>query len=72
MRRILDIEGREWRVREVSPAAYDRRSAGSLVFEAVDMARRVREYPADWFTRPDEFLLDLNEHPMRRRSDDCW
>jgi hypothetical protein len=70
-RRLLDSHGREWRVREAPPSPYDRRAACCLIFETVDMARRVRDYPPNWADRGDAFLLELCEHPAARRSDDC-
>jgi hypothetical protein len=69
-RRLLDERGREWRVREVPPSAYDRRSACCLIFETTDVARRARAYPSNWYEQSDEFLLDLCEHPMGRATSD--
>ena len=57
---IVDGDGRTWIVREMPPAIYDRRGAPSLVFVTDDVMRRVRDYPADWFQRPDAELYGLS------------
>ena len=40
---------------------YDRRGGSSLVFDAVDLVRRVRSFPPDWFELPDSELMELSE-----------
>jgi hypothetical protein len=52
--------GREWAVREIGAPAYDRRTRPSLLFERDDVIRRVRLYPADWFTLSDEALYAVS------------
>ena len=48
-----------WRVFELV-MSYDRRGP-SLVFETDGVVRRVRNYPADWRSLPDDELLALSE-----------
>lgn len=67
-RRVLGPDGREWRVREAPLPAFDRRKGYCLIFEAVGAARRVREYPHDWFTMPDAELYALSVEMPRRIS----
>jgi hypothetical protein len=64
-RRFLGTDGREWHVREAPPPSYDRRGGPCLVFEAVDIARRVRVYPAHWFDCSDAELIALCEGTVR-------
>ena len=58
--RRLFVGGEHWRVYELPPTAFDRRSSPSLVFENETTVRRVREYPADWRTLNDEELFALS------------
>ncbi|HEX4682432.1 MAG TPA: hypothetical protein VH277_06990 [Gemmatimonadaceae bacterium] len=58
VRRFIGMDGREWRVREVV-SAYDRRRANSLIFDTFDAARRVRQYPPDWYNLTDAELAML-------------
>ena len=57
--RILQIDGRVWTVQELRT-----RVAGggqlSLVFQRDGMARRVQDYPADWYLLPDTELEALS------------
>jgi hypothetical protein len=57
--RCVVYEGVIWQVYELA-APYDRRSIPSLVFEADDMVRRIRNYPADWRRLSDETLMALS------------
>ena len=58
-RRYLIADGVRWEVRLfVSP--YDRRSRPDLVFESAGVVRRVRDYPEDWHTLPDEVLFAIS------------
>lgn len=59
-RTIVDPTTRVWFVREISGPTYDRRGSGSLVFLSDDVMRRVRDYPPDWHTLPDEALYALS------------
>lgn len=67
-RRFFDEHGREWRVREQTSNAYDRRAAYSLIFESDGIARRVRCYPSDWCERSEGELSALCEAEWRRGS----
>lgn len=63
MRRVLGTDGREWRVREVPHPPYDRRAGSCLIFDTTDAARRVRDYPANWFDLTDDELFALSLKP---------
>jgi hypothetical protein len=39
---------------------FDRRGGYCLIFQAADIARRVREYPDDWYDRPADELHRLS------------
>lgn len=56
-----DAEGYAWEVREVKNHDYDRRGGYCLIFESVNVVRRVRNYPPDWFELSVADLRDLNE-----------
>ena len=58
-RRAFSVDGVAWTVRLVA-RHYDRRSGPDLVFESADVVRRVRSYPADWFTLSDEALFAIS------------
>ena len=58
--RQIVVEGVAWLVFEVPAHQFDRRSSPSLIFESDDAMRRVRNYPADWRTLPDDALLALS------------
>jgi hypothetical protein len=60
IRRFLGADGREWRVREVA-STYDRRRTKSLIFDTFDAARRVRQYPANWYELTDADLAKLGQ-----------
>src|SRR5947209_19348617 len=60
VRRFLGPDGREWRVREVA-ATYDRRRTKSLIFDTFDAARRVRDYPMNWYDLTDSDLAKLGQ-----------
>lgn len=56
-RRRLVADGVTWTVRLY--AGYDRRRGPDLLFESDGVVRRVRDYPADWFTLPAAALFAL-------------
>lgn len=56
---MIDSTGRKWLVYEAI-LAYDRRAA-SLIFESGDIMRRLREYPADWWSMSVADLVQLGE-----------
>jgi hypothetical protein len=60
--RTIVGDGVEWRVREAR-YVIDRRSGPSLIFENESTIRRVRAFPADWYSLPDAelFLVSLNK-----------
>ena len=62
-RRLIGPDGREWRVREAPMPSYDRRGGSCLIFETNDAARRVRNYPADWFDLGEPDLYGLSLRP---------
>ena len=58
VRRVVDSEGTHWLVYELSGVSYDRRR--SLVFESDTSIRRVRSFPENWRSLPDEELLAIS------------
>ena len=49
-----------WRVRELPPPSYDRRSTGRLVFESEELVRVVRTYPRNWQALSRDELMALS------------
>jgi hypothetical protein len=49
-----------WIVREVPAPVFDRRGGTHLIFEGAEVMRRVRNFPADWLTLPDDSLYALS------------
>lgn len=49
-----------WIVREVSAPAFDRRGGTHLVFESLNVMRRVRVFPSSWYDLSDEQLYALS------------
>ena len=60
VRVYVDEDGTRWQVSERHFADYDRRRGLSLIFASDSAVRRVREYPANWFTLSDEELHQLS------------
>ena len=60
VRVYVDEDGTRWQVSERPFADYDRRRGLSLIFASDSAVRRVREYPANWFTLSDEELHQLS------------
>jgi hypothetical protein len=60
--RTVEWGGVVWRVWEAHIGPYDRRSGPHLFFESAGAVRRVREYPADWHTLPDDALMRVADH----------
>ncbi|HEY2377660.1 MAG TPA: hypothetical protein VGH98_16930 [Gemmatimonadaceae bacterium] len=58
--RELVIEGLPWRVYELPPTVFDRRTSPSLVFESDGVVRRVRNYPSEWRALADDVLFALS------------
>ena len=59
-RRELMLDGETWEVYERQAGADDRNPAPSLVFECRSAIRRVRHYPADWYSMSDAALRTLS------------
>src|SRR3954469_11190249 len=59
-RYFRDEDGRNWEVRLEPMPAFDRRAGHCLIFESLDIIRRVRSVPGNWF--------DLNESELRELS----
>jgi hypothetical protein len=57
---IVAADGREWIVREVPAPDFDRRQHATLVFEAPDVMRRVRQYPDNWRELTDAELYEVS------------
>ena len=58
-RRIF-ADGEVWTVREVPAPAFDRRGSTHLIFEGLDVMRRVRVFPRDWITLAENDLYALS------------
>ena len=59
-REFVDVDGARWRVFELAFSDYDRRRGMSLIFASDAAVRRVRDYPSDWQSLPDDQLLLLS------------
>lgn len=59
-RTYVDVDGMCWHVSEQPFSEYDRRSGCSLIFASDLAVRRVRDYPADWFSLPELALVALS------------
>jgi hypothetical protein len=57
---VVGRDGREWVVREMPAADFDRRQAATLVFESPDVMRRVRRYPKNWRELNDDELFEVS------------
>ena len=66
-RRRLWVDGQCWFVREIAAPAFDRRGGTHLLFESLEIIRRVRVFPANWNELADEPLyalsMDLRPRP---------
>ncbi|HEY9228285.1 MAG TPA: hypothetical protein VIP11_16635 [Gemmatimonadaceae bacterium] len=60
VRIVATADGRQWVVREVPPLYVDGKDGGSLVFSSDHVMRRVRNYPLDWFDKPDAELISVS------------
>lgn len=63
VRIVATDDGRQWVVRELPSSPSEWCTYGSLLFISDRAIRRVRDYPADWFDRPDADLIAVS---MRR------
>lgn len=58
---VIDpVTSLHWVIVEIRDAPYDRRGNRSLVFSTDGVMRRVRDFPANWFTLSDAELLELS------------
>ena len=57
---FVDEDGVRWQVSERPFADYDRRRGISLIFASDAAVRRVRDFPADWFSLSIEELIALS------------
>lgn len=57
--RVLLVSGVRWTVYEHA-IVYDRRATVTLVFESIELIRRVRTFPPDWRHLSDEALFSLS------------
>ncbi len=58
--RTFRLNGREWTVREVVAPEYDRRGGTNLIFESIDVVRRVRNFPQNWRELTDAELAAMS------------
>ena len=58
--RRFHADGEIWSVREVTAPAFDRRGGTHLIFEGLEVMRRVRNFPADWTSLSDDELYALS------------
>ena len=59
VRRFVDHDGIHWRVYE-HLALFDRRRMTSLIFESMNVVRRVRSFPHNWHELPDDQLAEIS------------
>ena len=57
---FVDDDGTRWQVSERPFADYDRRRGVSLIFASDAAVRRVRDFPADWYSLSIEALIRLS------------
>ena len=57
--RVVVIQGQSFSVQE-EPCSHAGHTESSLVFSSERVARRVRSYPPDWYSLPDEALAQLS------------
>jgi hypothetical protein len=68
--RRLSVDGQSWIVREVAAPSFDRRGGTHLLFESLEVIRRVRVFPTNWQELDDAALyaLCLDLRPGARRD----
>ncbi|HJQ21357.1 MAG TPA: hypothetical protein VJ867_13500 [Gemmatimonadaceae bacterium] len=59
-------DDQQWKVREVRAPRFDRRGGVHLIFESVEIVRRVNEFPDNWYELPDAELYALSKKRPRR------
>ena len=65
--RTFWADGHYWRVYEMQAPSFDRRGGQHLIFESVEIVRRVRDFPEDWMNLPDANLYSLCDRRSRPR-----
>jgi hypothetical protein len=68
-RRRLFVDGQTWIVREVQAPSFDRRGGTHLLFESLEVIRRVRVFPSNWLELDDAALYALCLDLRRPQSD---
>jgi hypothetical protein len=72
-RRVF-VDGQSWVVREVPAPSFDRRGGTHLLFESLEVIRRVRVFPANWLELDDAALyslcLDLRQRKLEEQQPD--
>jgi hypothetical protein len=69
-RRRLWVDGQPWIVREVPAPVFDRRGGTHLLFESLEVIRRVRTFPRDWMELDDGALYTLCLDLRQRKTED--
>lgn len=67
--RRLFVDGQSWTVREVPAPSFDRRGGTHLLFESLEVIRRVRAFPSNWLELDDAALYALCLDLRRPHSD---
>ena len=58
-------DSHEWSVREVAAPQFDRRGGTHLIFECVEIMRRLRHFPENWYELSDDELYALSMRVTR-------
>jgi len=61
-------DGHYWRVHEIPAPRFDRRGGSHLIFESIEIVRRVRDFPENWMELPDEELYALCDRRAEPRG----
>lgn len=69
-RSLLGDDGRQWVVYTIPAANYDRRGGLCLLFESVDVMRRLRTFPSTWQQLSDRELFELSLGPGNAHTND--
>lgn len=67
-RRRIWVDGQSWIVREIAAPAFDRRGGTHLLFESLEVIRRVRVFPANWMELDDDALYALSQDLRFKRD----
>ncbi|HMC53618.1 MAG TPA: hypothetical protein VKH19_00475 [Gemmatimonadaceae bacterium] len=66
--RTLWADGHYWRVHEIPAPVFDRRGGSHLIFECLEIVRRVRDYPENWMELGDADLYALCDRRQSARD----